>query len=445
MFGYTNEMHFRDMMSNSLQERSKYISGITPGYIENLGLPSNSRTSDAGSSSIRSALVESNTLTPSVKPKPTAKEASTSKEASTNIQHRYEAPFNLFAMNWSLRKDENKRFRLAVASCRDPDQVGQPNHKSQAEMVQIVQLQQEKSSFDVLADFQHSYSANKIVWIPDIQGAYPDLLATSGDYLRVWKVKNGGGQGEKDTIEMAIILQNSHNAMSPDGKQSLPLTSFDWNQADPSILVTCSLDNSCTVWTLETGQAIATNKSMSATVQTQLVAHDNHVYDVAFTHHSSGNRDMFASVGDEGSVRQFDLRNLVQSTVLYQEPHDRPLVRLAYAKQQTNCLAFFAENADQVIVLDIRMPNSPLAHLRGHSGNVNAMSWAAHSENHLVSVGDDQQVLIWDIQQVAARPTAGPILSYTAAGPVNNVAWSELQPEWIAVVHDNSLELLRVE
>lgn len=26
------------------------------------------------------------------------------------------------------------------------------------------------------------------MWIPDTKGVYPDLLATSGDYLRVWRV-----------------------------------------------------------------------------------------------------------------------------------------------------------------------------------------------------------------------------------------------------------------
>lgn len=25
------------------------------------------------------------------------------------------------------------------------------------------------------------------MWIPDSKGIYPDLLATSGDYLRVWR------------------------------------------------------------------------------------------------------------------------------------------------------------------------------------------------------------------------------------------------------------------
>ena len=132
--------------------------------------------------------------------------------------------------------------------------------------------------------------------------------------------------------------------------------------------------------------------AVSGHVETQLVAHDNYVYDVAFTHHPSGSRDIFASVGDEGSVRQFDLRHLVQSTILYQEPSKRALVRLAWAKSQAHQLAFIAEDSNQVTVLDIRFTAEPLAQLRSHTGNVNAISWAPHSDSHLVSGGDDHQV-----------------------------------------------------
>lgn len=28
------------------------------------------------------------------------------------------------------------------------------------------------------------------MWIPDNKGIYPDLLATSGDYLRVWRASD---------------------------------------------------------------------------------------------------------------------------------------------------------------------------------------------------------------------------------------------------------------
>jgi WD repeat-containing protein 68 len=75
-----------------------------------------------------------------------------------------------------------------------------------------------------------------------------------------------------------------------------PLTSFDWSEAKPSLLVTCSVDTTCTVWDVVTQQA-----------KTQLIAHDREVYDVSFV---AGSADVFASVGADGSVRMFDLRQV---------------------------------------------------------------------------------------------------------------------------------------
>ena len=42
-------------------------------------------------------------------------------------------------------------------------------------------------------------------------------------------------------------------------------------------------------------------------VRTQLIAHDKEVFDIAFSR-AGGGRDIFASVGADGSVRMFDLR-----------------------------------------------------------------------------------------------------------------------------------------
>ena len=45
-------------------------------------------------------------------------------------------------------------------------------------------------------------------------------------------------------------------------------------------------------------------------VRTQLIAHDKEVFDIAFSR-AGGGRDIFASVGADGSVRMFDLRLVI--------------------------------------------------------------------------------------------------------------------------------------
>ena len=86
---------------------------------------------------------------------------------------------------------------------------------------------------------------------------------------------------------------------------------------------------------------------MSGHVKTQLIAHDKEVYDIAFSR-AGGGRDMFASVGADGSVRMFDLRHLEHSTIIYEDPQHRPLLRLAWNRQDPSYLATIAMDACEV-------------------------------------------------------------------------------------------------
>ena len=105
-------------------------------------------------------------------------------------------------------------------------------------------LDEETSEFSAKSTFDHPYPTTKIMWIPDSKGIYPDLLATSGDYLRVWRA------GEPET-KLECLLNNNQNS-----DFCAPLTSFDWNEVDPNLLGTSSIDTTCTVWGLETDQVI---------------------------------------------------------------------------------------------------------------------------------------------------------------------------------------------
>lgn len=100
---------------------------------------------------------------------------------------------------------------------------------------------------------------------------------------------------------LSILIIYSQNKNS---EFCAPLTSFDWNETDPNILGASSIDTTCTIWGLETGQVVG---KVSGSVKTQLIAHDKEVHDIAFTR-AGGGRDLFASVGSDGSVRMFDLR-----------------------------------------------------------------------------------------------------------------------------------------
>lgn len=161
--------------------------------------------------------------------------------------YKYLAPWPLYSMNWSVRPD--KRFRLALGRWVVSIQANRIRKilissfiEEYNNKVQIISLDEETSEFTAKSTFDHPYPTTKIMWIPDSKGIYTDLLATSGDYLRVWRA------GETET-QLQCVLNNNKNS-----DFCAPLTSFDWNEVDPNLVGTSSIDTTCTIWGLETGQ-----------------------------------------------------------------------------------------------------------------------------------------------------------------------------------------------
>jgi WD repeat-containing protein 68 len=328
--------------------------------------------------------------------------------------YTYEAPWTTYGMNWSHVNAPGYRYRLALGSF-----VEEYSNK-----VKIVQLDVEADTFKEVAEFDHPYPTTKIMWRPDkVCSAETDLLATTGDYLRVWKMEQSTDPDVKSKVGLVRVLNNNKSS-----EYCAPLTSFDWNETDKSMIGTSSIDTTCTIWDL--------NKNVA---KTQLIAHDKEVYDLAFAH----GKDVFASVGADGSVRMFDLRSLEHSTIIYEDSKQDPLLRITWNKQDTNYLATMLMDSPEIVVLDIRAPTLPVAWLRGHTACVNSMAWAPHSSCHVCTAGDDRQALIWDVSHLP-KPVDEPILAYNAAAEINQLQWSVTQPDWIAIAFEKKLQILRV-
>lgn len=96
------------------------------------------------------------------------------------------------------------KFRLAVGSFIE----------EYANEIHIIQLQQSERGgvFKKLTKLDHPYPATKIMWSPPKQplsngtGANKELLATAGDYLRVWSVNTESNAGEMK----ALLNNNKH-------------------------------------------------------------------------------------------------------------------------------------------------------------------------------------------------------------------------------------------
>ncbi len=302
--------------------------------------------------------------------------------------------------------------------------------------IEIIQYDPLQDAFVQRGVMDHPYPATKIKWIPDPNAQYEDLLATTGDYLRIWRATTEDSM----TPTLRSLLK-----ANKDSDVCAPLTSFDWNDHDKNIIGTSSIDTTCTIWDIEKEAVIC-----------QLIAHDDEVYDIAF----GKGKSEFASVGDDGHIRMFDLRHLEHSTIMFENPV--PLLRLAWNKLDPNLIAAVQMDSPNAIIIDIRYPGKALLQLGGHSAPLTSISWAPNSSSYICTSSDDSRALIWDISLASQSPshTQGsdaigsnrkppvsqidPMLVYHAESEINQLQWSRSNASWIGIAFENKLQVLRV-
>lgn len=76
-----------------------------------------------------------------------------------------------------------------------------------------------KGDFEKVSIFEHEYPPTKVMWIPDLEGTHNDLIATSGEFLRIYDIKDDS----KNVKLKSKLVNNKHS------EYCAPLTSFDWN------------------------------------------------------------------------------------------------------------------------------------------------------------------------------------------------------------------------
>ncbi|RDW73293.1 hypothetical protein BP6252_07200 [Coleophoma cylindrospora] len=385
---------------------------------------------------------------------------------ATPTNSNYLAPWALYAFDWCKWPAQNHDAgKVAIGSYLEDG-----HNFIQILDSQITPTPQESYTpggpkygldFVKIAEATHSYPVTRLLWEPPSSTKQStDLLATSGDHLRLWSLPsetpvaspgssitrsaNHGRDLPPSKLTPLALLSNSKTP-----EHTAPLTSLDWNTVSPSLIITSSIDTTCTIWDIPT-----------LTAKTQLIAHDKEVFDVRFCANSV---DVFVSCGADGSVRMFDLRSLEHSTIIY-EPTAKddkdaspgggrisptlaqqtmsyapPLLRLAASPHDTHLLATFSQDSNVIRILDVRQPGQALLELRGHASSINCIEWSPSRRGTLASGADDSLVLVWDLlNQSSAMPPPGPAANGAPApdntrGPsaawqcdyeVGNISWA---------------------
>jgi len=344
---------------------------------------------------------------------------------TTGSQRRryvYEPPWPAYALAWAPRLEP--RCRLAIGSYTEQE----------TNKVQIVELGEETKKLEVVAEAEHPFPPTKLMWRPD--GSQQDLLASSSTTLNLWKME----EGQLKHVDTLANHRTQH-------RRDPPITSFDWSSSNDHKLGISSVDTTCTIWNLEKRK-----------METQLIAHDKAVYDIAFAH----NHSLFTSVGADGSVRLFDQRDLEHSTIIYETSPPSPLLRVAWNKLNQNHIATIALDTIGVILIDIRRPAVALRALSHHKSCVNTISWAPHSWNHMLCGTSDGTALIWDVKEMTVTPADGsgaaagqpvpdaasqptaPLLAYECDHEVYQVQWPSTEPEYVALGCAQQVEVLQI-
>jgi WD40 repeat protein len=159
---------------------------------------------------------------------------------------------------------------------------------------------------------------------------------TAAETLKIWTVRDNSSAELTSSLQ-SVNFSLLKNCQTSQKESCAPLTSFDWNTQYLNIICTCSVDTTCSIWDISTGNIIK-----------QLIAHDKEVFDINF----SPDANVFATVGADGSVRKFDSRDLSKSDIIYE--HSSPILRLSWNKNNENYIAFNSAEKNFVTLIDIR-------------------------------------------------------------------------------------------
>ncbi|KAJ3724934.1 WD40 repeat-like protein [Lentinula guzmanii] len=409
---------------------------------------------------------------------------------------QYEAPWPVYAMDWCKTPSPKEQmrprssFRLGIGSFLE----------NFSNRIAIVGLEDEHilveddytdyPDFVTLCDAPHGYPVTSLQWQPASAISYQwsqkspstEFLATTGDALRLWEYSGDASPAMSNFVGRTPSSSghslNLKSALSGQSKvqnnsNGAPLTNFSWNEKAPSLIVTSSIDTTCTVWNIDTSAAV-----------TQLIAHDREVYDVAWLPTST---DIFVSVGADGSLRAFDLRSLEHSTILYETPAPKnvpppsvspstsarpptsPLLRIAFNPSDSNYMSTFHMDGSEIQILDMRSPGQPVLELKGHHGQINAVGWATAAlimdlANHTAasasmnanSPRSASSRLNSPRPDVKKKYVNEPAFAYTASSQITNLAWSPViqglnlstgqstAGEWVAIACGKTMKALKI-
>ncbi|KAF4658600.1 ddb1 and cul4 associated factor 7 [Perkinsus chesapeaki] len=339
-------------------------------------------------------------------------------------------------------------YALAVAADGNTMAVGSAQRHSMNNYIAIVQPDSSDScGLSVSATCRHGFPPSHVLWMPSTAGPLSSVtLASSSTSLRLWRLQqplggsessvspefddddgqhqgvgSAGGQMLPGSIEQIAKLQNTHKTVSA------PMTSFDWSTVSPSRVAAAAVDTTISLWDVSREK-----------MDTQMIAHDKAVLDVAFAADSD---KIFGSVSDDGSLRLFDSRDLDHSTIMYESPSPPgsnasppPLYKLYWNKWDPHLIATFSEDSIYGLVFDTRKGFESISLNPICDGSIdtacagtNAMAWC--NSHTLATCHGDGNVKLYDPLRRSSTSEKPLLFGETKAGRSTRVRSPVFPPD----------------
>jgi WD40 repeat protein len=180
-------------------------------------------------------------------------------------------------------------------------------------------------------------------------------LLSGNDALHLWSVTG---------------TEITHRYARDVNRSSHPITCLDWGRSGLIAYVACS-NGIVSIFDIGLGECISA-----------VVAHDYAVHDVC----SAGSDHVFLTAGFDGSMRQFDSRDMSSFSVVYQSA--TPLLRLSVCPQDNEKVALIGRQSTGVALVDRRQPGVPLAASPQGENIVTGIDWGKKDRKILFSVND---------------------------------------------------------
>ncbi|KAL1935099.1 hypothetical protein VTP01DRAFT_4239 [Rhizomucor pusillus] len=218
---------------------------------------------------------------------------------------------------------------------------------------------------------------------------------------------------------------------------------LEWNPhpSKSSHIISASFDNRICHWD------IGANPKSQKTLDPlrTFTGHASPVEDVAWHRKFES---IFGSVGDDGNLMIWDIRN---------PSNDTPVHDIHAHFAEANCIAFNPYNewvlatgaGDKLVALwDLRNPSRKLHELRAHNGEILQLAWSPHNEAVLATAGSDRRVLVWDLSRIGKEQTpeeiedGPPELLFMHGGHTNkisDIAWNPAEPWMLASTAEDNI------